>query len=279
MPVSFRVTARQSRLIHGKRVAETLQSAVERALGTQPAPVGDLAQLVLVRILDDEVTISIDSTGELLHRRGYRQAVTPAPLRETLAAGCLLLLGWDGSQPLVDPMCGTGSFLTEALLLATQRAPGAERRFAFMNWPGYRDGLWQLLTGAAHHGVKPLETRLSGADRDIEAITAAEKNLERAGCAGLVDFTHRPLVEQAPHAGPGLVISNPPYGLRLITEEPIEEFYACLGRDLQSAYPDWQKSLLCPDPELVKATGLPFELVTQLDNGGLQVGLYRTKPG
>lgn len=272
----YRVTCRRSRLLHSERVAETLQAAVAHALGGG-APQAALAkQLVLVRIVDDEVEISIDSSGELLHRRGYRTAVAAAPLRETLAAGILRLLDWDGRQPLADPLCGTGTFLLEALLRGKGRAPGLQRDFAFMNWPGYRAGLWQVLSSEARRKEQPCPAVISGGDADAAALSAARANLERLKPAGPVLLEHLPLERQPVHPGTGLVLCNPPYGKRLLSDIPLEPYFAGLGRDLQRAYPGWRKALLLPDPQLARATGLPLREVAILDNGGLRVGLYAT---
>jgi len=143
--VEIRVTCHHSRLMHGRRIAETLEAAIDKTLGReQPSPQKP-EQLLLARMINDELFLSIDSSGPLLHRRGYRRSATRAPLRETLAAGILLLLDWQPTVPLTDPMCGTGSFILEGAMLASGRAPGIGREFAFMNWPGFRAGLWRQL--------------------------------------------------------------------------------------------------------------------------------------
>ncbi len=274
--VSFRITCHSSRLNHTTRIAETLESALNQALGRSTNPVGDNPQLVMVRIVDDQVVISIDSSGELLHRRGYRQSVTVAPLRETLAAGVLMLLGWNGTTPLADPMCGSGSFLLEGALLARQQAPGLNRSFAFMNWPGYREGLWKLLCGEAQRGEVDVALVISGADENPKAVAAAKENCQRSGVAGQVVIDQLPVSEQLLHEGQGLLVCNPPYGKRLDLGENPELYYSELGKQLQRAYPDWRLAMLCSNPALVKATSLPFKQIASLDNGGLTVGLFTT---
>lgn len=275
--VAFRVTCHQSRLNHTNRIAETLEAAVNQALGRAANPAGGTPQLIMARIVDDQVIISIDSSGELLHRRGYRQAVTTAPLRETLAAGILMLLGWDGSQPLADPLCGSASFLLEGALLARRQPPGLSRSFAFMNWPGYREGLWRLLGDEARRATRPADVVISGADENPAAVAAARENCLRSGVAEQIVIEHRPLAAQPVHPGQGLVVCNPPYGKRLPLGDDAGAYYAELGRQLRRAYPDWRVAMLCPDPALVKATGLPFRQIARLDNGGLQVGLFATQ--
>jgi len=275
-PLEFRVTCRRSRLLHSARVAETLQAAVTHALGEVALSAGHPGQLVLVRIVDDEVEISVDSSGELLHRRGQRTAVAAAPLRETLAAGCLRLLGWDGTRPLADPLCGTGTFLLEALLIADRRAPGLSRNFAFMAWPGYRPGLWQALGNEAMRHSQPCPVALSGGDADAVALDAARANLERLDPDHGVQLEHLSLEKQPVHPSTGLVLCNPPYGKRLMADVPLAPYFVALGRELQRAYPQWQKALLLPDPQLARVTGLPLHEVAVLDNGGLRVWLYAT---
>jgi len=273
--VTFRVTCRSSRLGHSVRIAETLEAALDRSLGRAAGAAADESQLVLVRIVDDRVTISIDSSGELLHRRGYRQTATRAPLRESLAAGVLMLLGWQGTEPLADPMCGTGSFLAEGAMIARRRAPGLDRSFAFMQWPGYRQGLWALLRDEADREEQELKATIGGGDENAGAVAAARENLRRSG-SGQITVNQCSLADQPVHEGKGLVVCNPPYGKRLDLGEDPAGYYSELGRQLRRAYPGWRKAIICPDPSLAQATGLPFEQVARLDNGGLKVGLFAT---
>jgi len=277
-PVSFRVTCHTSRINHTTRIAETLLSAVNQSLGRTTNPVAETVQLVLVRIVDDQVILSIDSSGELLHRRGYRRSKTAAPLRETLAAGVLMLLKWQATAPLADPMCGSGSFLIEGALLARRQAPGLNRRFAFMDWPGYRQGLWDLLCEEARRGVIEPEATIRGADECPEAVAAAQENCRRSGTAGQVFVDLLPLSKQPVHSGPGLVVCNPPYGKRLALGKNPGSCYAELGKQLLRAYPGWTLAMLCPEHDLANETGLPFRQIARLDNGGLQVGLFVAQP-
>jgi putative N6-adenine-specific DNA methylase len=278
-PATFRVTCHGSRLNHSTRVAETLESALNQALGRTTNPIGKDPQLVMVRIVDDLVTISIDTSGELLHRRGYRTSVTAAPLRETLAAGILMLLDWQGREALVDPMCGSGSFLLEGALLARRQAPGLNRPFAFMAWPGYRHGLWTLLCDEAQRGQRDDDVSISGYDTDPAAVATARDNCERTGNSERVRIDQLSLAGQPVHDGQGLVVCNPPYGKRLELDGDPQASYREIGSHLRRGYPAWRKAMLCPDPALVKATGLHFRQVAELDNGGLRVGLFVTQSG
>jgi len=273
--LDFRVSAAHSRLWHSDRIALSLREAIERSLGPAPASSEFEPQQVFVRFSDDRCQISLDSSGELLHRRGYRKDVRQAPLRETLAAGVLQLLGWDGSQGLVDPMCGSGTFLSEALLLAQNRPPGRDRDFAFMHWPGYRQGLWNDLCRSADGALRPRPATLpAGYDLDPEAIAAARRNLERLEGGESVHLELLDIRDQKPHAPPGLVICNPPYGERLGDPEQIRGLYGELGACYRRAFSGWRGAFVAPSRELAAATGLNFQETARLVNGGIPVGLY-----
>ena len=258
-PVAFRVTCHGSRLNHTTRVAETLESAVNQALGRTTNPIGREPQLVMVRIVDDFVTISIDSSGELLHRRGYRKSVTSAPLRETLAAGILMLLGWESHEPLVDPMCGSGSFLLEGALLARRQAPGLNRRFAFMVWPGYRQGLWTLLCDEAQRLQIGCEGSITGYDTDSDAVKIAQDNCERSGNSGQVSITRLSLADQPVHDGHGLVVCNPPYGKRLSLDSDPKACYRGIGTPSQSSLPWLAEGDALPRPGTGQSVRTVFE--------------------
>lgn len=272
--VDVRVTCHHSRLMHGGRIAETLQAAIDKSLGRDPDSPQKPEQLVVARMINDELSLSIDSSGPLLHRRGYRRSSTRAPLRETLAAGILMLLDWQPTMPLADPMCGTGSFILEGAMMASGRAPGLGREFTFMNWPGFRAGLWQQLCRDAGKLQQPVRIELQGADLDPAAVAAANSNLASLDVEGAVGFRQCALADQPVRQSPGLLVCNPPYGHRLKPGTSLPEFYSGLGQGLARSFPGWRLALLCPDGGLVRATGLSFEKTVELDNGGLKVGLY-----
>ena len=184
-PMTFRVTSRKSRLYHQDAVAQRLLAVA----GGRTAPEGDAAQEFVIRLFRDECTVSADASGELLHRRGYRLATAKAPLRETLAAAMLVASGWNGSAPLVDPMCGSGTIPIEATLLARRIAPGMARRFAFMDWPGFDQSAWERLVQLARERVLPhAPAPILGSDRDAGAVAASVANAERAGVAGDIEW-------------------------------------------------------------------------------------------
>jgi len=270
-----RVSCHRSRLSHTGRVAETTQEAIRKALGA-PAGVAGAAQKIYLRIEDDNCLVSLDSSGELLHRRGYRVANVAAPLRENLAAACLLMLGYTGSQPLIDAMTGSGTFAIEAALIALRRAPGAGRNFAFMNWPKYRQGLWQqLLLQARQQERGGLAAAISAVDSNPQAVAAAGQNLQAAGLAGQVQLDCQPFQELVAPEEPGLLICNPPYGERLGSNAGLQALYHDLGRVYGRTFGHWQGALVCPENDLVRATGIPFVSQLQFSNGGIRVSLLK----
>ncbi|MFL5310108.1 MAG: class I SAM-dependent RNA methyltransferase, partial [Myxococcales bacterium] len=236
-PVALRVTCRKSRLYHSGAVAQRLHEALQGRLGGE-VPLADHdeesahpAQLLLARFDHDVCTVSGDSSGALLHRRGYRLAQSQAPLRETLAAAVLLAAGYTGAEPLLDPLCGSGTIPIEAALIARRRAPGLVREFAFQRWPGHdARGFESLRAEAREHQLERSPAAIASSDADAAAIAAAQGNAQRAGVAADLRFDLAPLREARPPAGaPGLIATNPPYGVRLRGDLP--RLYAEL-RDL-----------------------------------------------
>ena len=163
-----------------------------------------------MRLFRDECTVSADASGELLHRRGYRLATAKAPLRETLAAAMLVGTGWDGSAPLIDPMCGSGTIPIEAALLARRMPPGMTRRFAFMRWPGHDRAAWERLVEQARERALPrAPAPILGSDRDAGAVAASVANAERAGVAGDVEWRRAAISAIDAAAGAGLGCDQP----------------------------------------------------------------------
>lgn len=281
-PVAIRVTCHKSRLYHSGAVTERILGAIEDKLGTVP-PVIRLedastgtnpTQLIVVRLINDQCTISIDSSGELLHRRGYRLAVAKAPLRETLAAGLLMASGWDISSPLLDPFCGSGTIAIEAALMARQSAPGLYRRFTFQRWRNFDSPLWQKLWSEAKEKSVPDSLPIiQASDRDAGAIQMARENAERAGVAGMIEFTCRAVSAVEPPTGPGWVVTNPPYGIRASADKDLRNLYAQIGNVLRAHCPDWHTAILCGSNTLLRHTGIPTEAQRSFINGGLKVHL------
>ncbi len=287
-PVALRVTCVKSRLYHSGGVAERVAGAIADRLGQSP-PVRkfdedaetNLPGLVIVRLANDHCAISVDSSGPLLHRRGYRQAVAQAPLRETLAAGMLMASGWDMASPLLDPFCGSGTIPIEAALMACHIAPGRARRFAFMDWPNFDVAMWQVLSAQATlppMGEGPgmrVRVRILASDRDAGAIKAAQANAGRAGVADGIEFSCRAVSAIEPPPGPGWVVTNPPYGVRVSASKDLRNLYAQFGHVMRAQCPGWHVAMLCDRGPLARQTGLNFDPAHSLAlvNGGLKVKL------
>jgi putative N6-adenine-specific DNA methylase len=271
-PVAFRVTSRKSRLYHQDAIAQRLLAAA----GGATAPEDEAAQEFVVRLFRDECTVSADASGELLHRRGYRLATAKAPLRETLAAAMLVGSGWDGSAPLVDPMCGSGTIPIEAALLARRIPPGMARRFAFMRWPAFDESAWERLVRQARERMVPrAPVPILGSDRDAGAVAASAANAERAGVAGDIEWRRAAISAMAPPPGPGWIVTNPPYGVRVGERRLLRDLYAQLGNVARRCCPGWEVAFLAAHPELERQTGLePSERFTT-ENGGIRVRLVQ----
>ncbi|MFB3884452.1 MAG: class I SAM-dependent RNA methyltransferase [Thermodesulfobacteriota bacterium] len=283
-PIALRVTCQKSRLYHEGAVAERLSGAIADRLGKSPSvqkyredPGGDLPQLIVVRLVDNLCTISMDSSGALLHRRGYRLAIAKAPLRETLASAMLMASGWDTLSPLLDPFCGSGTIPIEAALWARRIPPGYSRRFAFMDWPDFDSKFWNKLWIDAGKAIVPASPNIMASDRDAGAIRAAQANAERAGVSDCIRFSRRAVSAIDPPSGPGWVVTNPPYGVRLKKTKDLRNLYAQLGKVLRARFPGWDVTLLCDRTQLIRSTGLKFDGGISLTSGGLRVKLVRCK--
>jgi putative N6-adenine-specific DNA methylase len=288
--VRLRVTSKKSKLYHEGAIAQRVLEAIEHRVGPLASSgvaedeeggedAGD-AQLFIVRFVRDACTIRADASGALLHLRGYRQALARAPLRETLAAAVLLGSGWDGTAALLDPMCGSGTLPIEAALIARGIAPGLAnperepRRYAFAAWPGHDAARWAAAVDRAREEIRPAAgVPILGSDRDEGAIRAAAANATRAGVADDVEFEVRPVSAIDPPPGPGWVVINPPYGVRVGERDPLRNLYAALGRTLRARCPGWTLALLSPDRALEGQVGIPLDEALRTSNGGIPVRL------
>lgn len=286
--VRVQASCRASRIYHAGAAAERVGRAIADTVGAPtvlaPAkPDGDgLAVAVQVRIEDDLCTLSVDTSGELLHRRGHKEEVNKAPLRESLAALFLRRCGFDGREAVMDPMCGSGTFVLEAADWAAGLAPGRSRTFAFQHLAGFDPDAWGALRdGLPPPAPPPDSPRFLGSDRDAGAIRMSLANAERAGVTAWTAFAQRTIGEVKPpdNAPPGLVMVNPPYGTRLGERTELAPLYRALGRMLAERFSGWRVGLLSTDTALARATGLPFVPPdAPVPHGGLRVTLWRTGP-
>ncbi|MEM8577569.1 MAG: class I SAM-dependent RNA methyltransferase [Pseudomonadota bacterium] len=259
-------TNRKSKIYH----AGAATSRIAGALAAAGFPEGDDFTLK-GRIDDNRVTLSLDTSGAPLHKRGHKQAVGKAPLRETMAAAFLAQCGFDGSQNVVDPMCGSGTFVIEAAEIAMGLAPGRARNFAYQQ------------TGVDIPAPGPAQStpnaRFFGRDRDQGVIGMAEANAARAGVADLCHFTQGDIrTARAPDGPPGLVMLNPPYGARIGDKRTLYPVYAAIGETLKTHFTGWRVGLVTSEKSLAQATGLPWAPPARpVAHGGLRVTLWQAQ--
>jgi putative N6-adenine-specific DNA methylase len=283
-PARFRVTCRKSRLYHTEAIAERMGAAIEHRLGAaskftaadesadQEREEREPEQLFVVRMMHDVCVVSADSSGALLHLRGYRKAVAKAPLRETLAAALVKSSGWRGDVPLVDPLCGSGTIPIEAALIARHIAPGIARRFACLDWPAFPQAMFASVLMDARARARPAAgAPIEASDRDAGAIEAARANAERAGVSADIRFRVCAISAIEPPPGPGVVVANPPYGLRVGERHEIRNLYAQLGHVLRRHCPAWQLAIFSPDAKLTSQLGFPMTTALSTSNGGIPV--------
>ncbi len=236
---------------------------------------------VLVHLHDGNATVSLDLAGPALHRRGYRPEGAQAPLKETLAAALLLMAGYDGKVPFVDPMAGSGTLAVEAAWMAMQRAPGLDRHFAFERWPtfaGEMQGHWHRLLHAARARVKtqdvPMVLARDWLDTPMEHLM---ESVTRAGVDAVVRVERGDVRKLRLPVGPGMVLSNPPYAERMGKDLQILGLYRSLGQVAQT-WEGWTVAFFCAHPRFEREVGLPVERRWTLHNGALKTELFRYAP-
>lgn len=291
--VRLRVTCKKSRLYHSDAVAERIArgivgavpsaQVVGRARDDEDDDEGAAAtQLIVVRFDHDRCTISADTSGALLHRRGWRLAVAKAPLRETLAAGMLAAMPWSADVPLVDPFCGSGTIGIEAALRARNIASGLSRSFALEQWPQAPVSAYAAEREAARAQAKPSAgVPIVLRDRDAGAIEAARANAARAGVLDDLVIEQGALSETdlAVIGERGVLLTNPPYGQRVSGGADLRGLYARLGDVLRAGGRGWQLGMLVPpDKALAGQLRLQLESALRTTNGGLPVDLLATVP-
>ena len=282
-PIQLRVTCKKSRLYHSDAVAERVSEAIEKRLDIPAIQAVAAAedddpkgQLVIVRMAHDQCLLSVDSSGQLLHRRGYREATAKAPIRETLAAALLLAAEWNTEAPLLDPFCGSGTVAIEGALLARRIAPGLNREFAFMQWPDFDSALWRRVHDDAARAARPRAPGpIHASDRDAGAIEAACANAARAGVADDITFEKHAVSAIRPPPGPGWVCTNPPYGVRVSERAELRNLYAQFGKVMQAKCAGWTVAMYSADARLEKAARLPLRPVLGTVNGGIPVRVVR----
>ncbi len=222
----------------------------------------------------DQVTLYVDTSGEPLYKRGFKTAMVEAPLKENLAAGILLMTGWKPDEALIDPMCGSGTFLLEAAQMALDIAPGLGRGFAFERLRTFDRAAWAALkrTAQARRRTQPLS--LHGSDVVAEQVERTRRNLQLAGLEEYVRLETADILERAAPAAEGVMVCNPPYGVRLGEQQELEAFYPKLGDALKRHWQGWRCHFFSGDVRLPQLIRLKANRRTPLFNGALDCRLY-----
>ena len=271
-------TTQHCRLYHTDAIGERLMKAISKHTADDSDSGGQAERLlpgpkIFVRGVDDQFTISIDSSGEPLYKRGLKIHPGTAPLRETIAAAALLLAGYRGTEPVIDPMCGTGTFSLEAAFAVKNIPPGWFREFAFMAWPSFRSKKWEYLKRQCQaHFTEPRMPTIFASDKDPSACTRLEKGLTENRLADVIKVSNQDFFDVFPLAltdQVGLVAINPPYGKRLESRTQSEELFIKICARLKQEYKGWKVILISPNRNL--ANKVPFRLEAHpIFHGGLR---------
>ncbi len=273
------VTTRHSRLFHSEAISQKVRHCiVDRCAEHGIDSAGDVSpkseQSVYIRALDDRMTVSMDSSGTHLHKRGLKTYPGQAPMRETLAAAVLKWAEYQADEPLIDPMCGSGTFSMEAAFLAKQVPAGYFRSFAFMGWPGFRSRQWEYLKRASEKKVQKIaQPLIFASDKDPALVRRVEKCALEYGfadavktlCKDFFSFTPREMIDRA-----GLVVLNPPYGHRIGKGRQVRLFYEKIFDKLTADYSGWKCALILPDPQMIKRRFIQMKFYP-LYHGGLNL--------
>lgn len=208
---------------------------------------------IIVKGVKNQFHVMLDTSGESLFMRGYRREAGPAPMKENLAAGLLTLAEWDRKTPVIDPMCGSGTILIEAAMMALNIAPGSHRKhFGFMSLKGFDSAAWEsAVEESAAQEIEDLDFKFYGADLDRKVLTMAKENARRAGVDHVIEFKAESVATYAPPVEKGLLVTNPPYGARLGEEDILRDTYKDLGFTLKHRFKGWDAWILSGNKELI----------------------------
>lgn len=253
-----------------KAVVEKMKEKYNASWFSEEGPVYKIE----VSILKDLVTLSVDTSGVGLHKRGYRENAGEAPLKETLAAALVLLTKFDGSRQLIDPFCGSGTIVIEAAMIAKNMAPGLKRNFVSETWPSMDKEIWQQVREGAKAAINSKEFKIQGSDIDGRVLRTAINNAEKAGVSNYVNFQKLPMQSVSSKKKNGVIITNPPYGERLGEVEEIKVLYKEFSA-MYSNLEDWSCYILTSFEEFEKVFGKKADKNRKLYNGRLQCYYYQ----
>lgn len=228
-----------------------------------------------VHIMDRSCTISLDSSGISLGKRGYKTTQVAAPLSEVLAAGLIMFTGWKGETDFMDPMCGSGTIPIEAALIAKNIAPGKFRDFSFQNWRDFDDQLWDRLKKEAEENEMAFDGNIIGFDQDGQAVNIARDNARIAGVNDIVNIKHQDFLKTEGYENDVLILMNPPYGERLEADEDMNQFYSEIGTHLKHSYEGNDAWIFSANFQALKHVGLRPSKKIKLYNGPLEARLHK----
>ncbi|MBI1995901.1 MAG: N-6 DNA methylase [Deltaproteobacteria bacterium] len=261
------------------KIKDAVCDKIRRLTGRRPSVDTHQPNIsIQAHLTDRDFTLYLDTTGEPLFKRGKRIAAGEAPLRENLAAGILRLAGWEPGIPVLDPMCGSGTILLEAALMALDIAPGLGRHFAFEKFKNFDGRRWRELLQRSQAQQRP-KTPLAiyGSDLSADALKTARANLAVAGLERAVSLKQANVLEISAPAKEGIIVTNPPYGVRLGEQRELAEFYPKLGDALKKNFAGWRAYILSADMRLPKLIRLAASKRTPLFNGALECRLFEYK--
>jgi putative N6-adenine-specific DNA methylase len=229
-------------------------------------------------LTQDQYQLYLDTSGAPLYQRGFRDVSVIAPLRENLAAGIIMLSGWIPGTPFLDPMCGSGTFLIEAAMMAVNQPPGMKRTFGFQKLTSFDEGLWKKIETEAMNKMKPIEfLDIYGSDMDLRAVRVARHNLKVAGLEEVAKVMQSDFIKLEPPALKGTLVTNPPYGQRIGEDEDLKEVYPVWAKHMKESFGGWNTYFLTADLEMPKDMRLKPTKKTPLYNGALECRLFEIK--
>jgi putative N6-adenine-specific DNA methylase len=229
-------------------------------------------------LTEDQYQIYLDTSGAPLYQRGFRDVSVIAPLRENLAAGIIMLSSWIPGTPFLDPMCGSGTFLIEAAMMAVNQPPGLKRTFGFQKLTSFDEGLWKKIETEAIHNMKPIEfLDIYGSDIDLRSVRVARHNLKVAGLEETAKVMQSDFIKLEPPAPEGTLVTNPPYGQRIGEDEDLKEVYPVWAKHMKESFGGWDTYFLTADLEMPKDMRLKPTKKTPLYNGALECRLFEIK--
>ncbi|MFH2046264.1 MAG: hypothetical protein ABIK92_14070 [Pseudomonadota bacterium] len=274
----IKVSAKQSRLYHKDAISQVFTDSISKRFTQNTILLKDslLAQKVFVRAVNDRFEISIDSSGELLYKRGIKTHMAIAPLRETIAAAILKLCGYDGNEPLIDPMCGSGTFSIEAAMIAQNIPAGIFRNFAFMEWPCFTPKRWAYIKREAESKINNISTpSIFASDINSEACNLLSSCIKQYDFLKMVEVVQKDFFDLSSSAfkgHTGLIVINPPYGNRIGSQTEGIKLFQNMCNKLKKDYSGWKTGIIASDIDLIN--NLPFKLKSQtLHHGGLKIYL------